>query len=165
VLESHTSTSAAGDFAATDMLHRRVPLPHWFQFVMGESIVFIKTNSPLVDLALDSPVLSSSSIGEAGAEIWEIAVEVQNETASSLGWEEADGFEIHSFGPSRSLRMDSGSWFAHTPPSLSGVGFAMISGDESSQIRQLAGLLDKIVLFLGDGGSRSDSFRERGVSA
>ena len=84
------------------------------------------------------------------AEVWEIAVEVRSETASLLDREAKNGFDDYWIGPSRSLRMNSGSWFAYTPPVLDGVGFAMIAGDECSQILQLTAFLNNIMIFLGD---------------
>jgi hypothetical protein len=164
VLESTTSALPA-DFAATDMMHRRVPLLHRFQLVLGESNVLIKTDSQLINAALGSCARSSDPLDNDYDAVWEIAVEVQNQSALLPGWRETDGFEIYSFGSSRSLRLDGGSWFAHTPPLLSGVGFVMISGDESCQIRQLARFLDKIMLFFGDNESRPNSFTEREVHA
>jgi hypothetical protein len=157
VVEFDIAATAPADFAATDMLHRRIPLTYQFRFMMGESILFIKTNTPLIHAALGGHVRGASSIGEAGAAAWEIAVEVQSENASLPGAEKAEGFETCSFGPSKSLRMGSGSWFAYTPPSLSGVGFAMVSRDESCQIRELAAFLDKIMLFLSDNETQSNS--------
>ena len=165
MVEFDISATAPADFAATDMLHRRIPLTYQFRFMMGESILFIKTNSRLINAALGGHVRGSASIGEAGAAVWEIAVEVQNENASLSDREEAEGFETYSFGPSRSLRMDSGSWFAYTPPSLSGVGFAMVSSDESCQTLELAAFLEKIVLFLGENETQANSSLEREVPA
>ena len=162
MLESLT-TAPQADFAATDMMHRRIPLLHRFQLMLGDSIVAIKTDSPLMNEALGSCVGSIGSSCNADSAVWDIAVEVRNEAAPLQGCDEMDGFETCCFGSGRSLRLESGSWFAHTPPSLSGVGFAMISGDESCQIQQLEAFLDRIVLFLGDGESRPNSFMKHGV--
>jgi len=61
----------------------------------------------------------------------------------------------HRFGPSFALRLGSGSWFAHTPPSLSGAGFAMVNGTERDRIHQLSVYLRAIAQFLHDAGARS----------
>jgi len=61
--------------------------------------------------------------------------------------------------------MSSGSWFAYTPPSLDGVGFAMIAGDECSQIRQLASYIGNVNLFLRESTTQSRVELESEVQA
>jgi hypothetical protein len=108
---------------------------------------------------------SSGLIAEAGTSVWEIAVELRNETVFLLNVEMTDSFDAYFFGPSRSLRMSTGSWFAYTPPSLSGVGFAIVHGDECCQLRQLIAFIEKIKLFVGDFKVESPSQAEREVLA
>jgi hypothetical protein len=165
VVKSQITTNSAAQYAATDMLHRRVLLPYRFELLLGTSTVLIKTDAALMKMALSGYSRSSMLVGEVFAAVWEIAVEVQSNTAAQPHCEAANGFDDYWVGPSRSLRMSSGSWFAYTPPSLDGVGFAMIAGDECSQIAQLAALLDNIKLFLGDSAALNRSKLECEVPA
>ena len=165
MVESQITTKAQFQYAASDMLHRRVLLPYTLQLLLETSIVLLKTDSPLMKVALGSHARSSTSMGEVYTAVWEISVEVRSDSASVPDWETANGFDDYWVGPSRSIRMSSGSWFVFTPPSLDGVGFAMIAGDESSQIQQLGAFLSHIKLFLGDSAARNRSRLEREVPA
>jgi hypothetical protein len=165
VVESQAVTRAPAAFAATDLLHRRIQLPYRFQLGLERSNVLVKTDSPLMWRVLRSSAESSGLIAESGVAVWEIAVEVQNEATSSLSVEMTDSFDAYSFGPSRSLRMSSGSWFAYTPPSLNGVGFAIVSGDECCQVRQLLAFFERIKFSIGEGEPESNSLVEREVLA
>ena len=117
MLESQIITKARIQFSATDMLHRRVLLPYELQLSLGTSNVLIKTDSPLMKMALGGHADSSTLVGEAFGAVWEIVVEVRSDTATLLDWEAANSFDDYRIGPSRSLRMSSGSWFAYTPVS------------------------------------------------
>lgn len=145
--------------AATDLLRRRIRLAHSFQFVLGESSVCIKTDSELIGKALDRLSLPIDLSGGAANGIWEIAVESygESQTAQSTA-NELEPVEIHRFGPSVALRMGSGSWFAHTPPSLNGAGFAMLNGATQDRVDRLAGYLRAIFSLVG--GDRSPSIPE-----
>ena len=154
--EKHFNIAATAATASTDLLHRRILLPYSFRFVLGESAVCIKTNSALMGNALlGLEVTADPAGGEADAE-WEIAVETQGEARMAhLTGPEVSLFEVHRFGPSCAVRMDSGSWFAHTPPSLNGVGFAMVAANERDQIHQLSIYFRIILHVLDQCNSRS----------
>ena len=139
-------------FAATDMLHRRIELPHRFELVVGGLFLLIKTDSMLMEHALNGLLGSIGSIAAGDSVEWEIAVEVHIRTERRPVEARLEACETYSFGPSRSLRMNTGSWFAHTPPSLSGVGFAFVTGNECHQTRQLASYLKTILRFLDESG-------------
>ena len=89
-------------FAATDMLHRRVLLPYEYQLLLGTSNVLIKTDSLLMKMALGIHARGSALAGEVFTAVWEIAVEVRSETASLLDWEATNSFDDYRIGPSRS---------------------------------------------------------------
>lgn len=137
---------AAMDAAAsTDLLHRRAVLPYCLRFVLRGSSVCVKTDSPLMSEALRGLNLLSDLSGRAADAEWEIAVEASGKGEAAVRHGAGtEPIEIYRFGPSRALRMSSGSWFAHTPPSLSGVGFAMVAGNECDQIHQLCVYLSAI---------------------
>jgi hypothetical protein len=149
VVDPQAGSRAIG-FASTDMLHRRIALPYRFQVELERLKVLVMTDSLLMEQAFSGCVRSSCLMAEGDAAVWEIAVEAQNETDCPAGEELADDFDVYSFGPSRSLRMSSGSWFAYTPPSLSGVGFAIVVGDECCRVRQLREFVERIRLFAGE---------------
>ena len=155
MLESNTLAADTFRFAATDMLHRRVSLPSHFYFVLGERAVRIKTDSRLIGKAIRSAKLRVVAISESASVEWEIAVEVCGDPLA-LGIE-AFGQQVETcwFGPSCSARLADGSWFAHTPPSLNGVGFAMVTGDEWHQVQQLSLYLRTILSFVVGNSSRS----------
>jgi hypothetical protein len=156
VLEKDSSIAAKTAAASTDLLHRRVLLPYALRLILRDSTLCIRTDSALMSEVLGNLNLPCDpSDGVANAE-WEIAVETQREavTAMSLGTE-IEPVEIFRFGPSCALRMGSGSWFAHTPPSLNGVGFAMVGGTERDQIDQLSAYLRAILSLIDEGGARS----------
>jgi len=142
--------------AATDLLHRRVVLPYSSKFSLKESLVRIRTDSPLMSKACQSLEAPPALAGGVANVEWEIAVETQGEIeAAVLAEPEISSCEVHRFGPSFALRLGSGSWFAHTPPSLSGAGFAMVNGTERDRIHQLSVYLRAIAQFLHDAGARS----------
>jgi hypothetical protein len=156
MLERDSSIAQKVAAAATDLLHRRIPLPYSFQFVLGEFAVCIETDSGLMGEALHSFNLSVDFTGGAANAEWEIAVETHDESEAAAFQEAAtELIEVNRFGPSCALRMSSGSWFAHTPPSLNGVGFAMVVGNECDQIDQLAVYLRAILSLVDEGSARS----------
>jgi hypothetical protein len=53
-----------------------------------------------------------------------------------------------------------GSWFAHTPPSLNGVGFAMVTGDDCHQVQQLAIYLKTIQRFVAENTTQTNRSTE-----
>jgi hypothetical protein len=142
--ETKPNASKAIPFAATDMLHRRVPLTYRVGFILQGRTLLVTTNSLLLEEALNGFTETLGAIDEGHAE-WEIAVEVQNGALDPASELRESEFELHTFGPSRALRMDTGSWFAYTPPSLSGVGFAMVAGNECHQTSQLAAYLKAVM--------------------
>jgi len=144
-----------GQFAATDMLHRRAPLPFRFQLALGESAVCIKTDSGLMGEALRGLGLSVGSNTDLGDAEWEIAVEEWDESSPLPTETEEEDSETYCVGPSRSFRIADGSWFAHTPPSLSGVGYAMVAGGECNQVQQLGIYIKTILRFVADGNAES----------
>jgi hypothetical protein len=149
--EKYSNIAKKSAAAPTDLLHRRVPLLYSFQIVYGGLVVCIRTNLPLMSKACQIQEVSSiSEDGQANA------IEVQEEQieATHLADRRADSFEVHQFGPSHALRMNSGSWFARTPPSLDGVGFAMVTGNEQDQIGQLSTYLRTILQFLDNAGAQ-----------
>jgi hypothetical protein len=156
VPEKHSNIAATTIAASTDLLHRRIPLPYSFRFVLGEFAVCIETDSALMREALLSLEMTADPVsGEANAE-WEIAVETQEEARTAYRTEPGTSpFEVYRFGPSSAVRTDSGSWFAHTPPSLDGVGFAMVTGNERDQVNQLAVYLQTILILLEQSGEKS----------
>ena len=153
-------TEAPVQFAATDMLHRRVRLSLRFQLPLEEAVINVKTNSTLIGeviLQLNSDFLP---IEDCGVAEWEIAVEECNEVAHSPIDSVEGECETCCFGPSRSIRMNNGSWFAHTPPSLSGVGFALVTGGECQQVQHLATYIEMICRFVGSNSTEPDVLTE-----
>jgi hypothetical protein len=143
--------------ASTDLLHRRILLDYSFQFVLGESAVRIETDSALMGKALHILNLPADLTRRAALGKWEIAVETYEEPKQNLFHGTATKLiEFHGFGPSCAIRMSNGSWFARTPPSLSGVGFAMVGGNARAQINQLAVYLRAVVSFVDERGARSN---------
>lgn len=163
--ESRAVAATPAQFAATDMLHRRVPLSCHFHFVMGERAVRIKTDSGLIGKAIRRVKLPTDATWERRVAEWEIAVEVCGECFPQSLEDAEEQFETCRFGPSRSVRMVDGSWFAHTPPSLNGVGFAMVTGNECHQVQQLAIYLRAVLSFVDGNQFRSDFLAECEVSA
>jgi hypothetical protein len=156
VLERDSTIAQKAAAASTDLLHRRILLPYSFQFVLSESSICIRTDSTLIREALYSLNIPADLTGGVANAEWEIAVETQGESEAAMyHGAEIEPIEVYRFGPSFALRMGSGSWFARTPPSLNGVGFAMVVGTEHDQIDQLSVYLRAIVSFLEDGGARS----------
>lgn len=157
--EPKGTASNSSSFAATDMLHRRVPLPYRVKISVNGQSRFIKTNSPLMAEALNSIEIAAGAICDTMAE-WQISVEVrQDDTQRSI--EQAKlRVDTYHFGPSRALRISGGSWFAYTPPSLHGVGFAIVAGDECSQTRQLAAYLKAVVLLQANGNTATSCASE-----
>jgi hypothetical protein len=139
--------TARAQFAATDMLHRRVPLPFRFQFALEGSAVFIKTNSMLIGEALRNYEPGRGRSSECGVTEWEISVEICDECFPLSTEAAEEQSETYWFGPSWSVRMIDGSWFTRTPPSLNGVGFAFVAGNECQQVQQLATYLRTIQSF------------------
>lgn len=142
--------------ASTDLLHRRIAMPYSFQLRVGDSAVRVKTDFAPMSKALLSLKTTTDPAGEEANAQWEIAVETHGETeVADLPEAETGLFEVHHFGPSCAIRMESGSWFAHTPSSLNGVGFALVNGTERDQVRQLSVYLRTIAHFLDNAGARS----------
>ncbi|MFZ1084095.1 MAG: hypothetical protein WAN35_03920 [Terracidiphilus sp.] len=157
MLERDSAIAPKAATASTDLLHRRILLAYSFQIVLGEFSVRIETDSALMDKALYSLNLPADLTGREALGKWEIAVETYGESKASLSHGTAtELIEVHRFGPSCAIRLSSGSWFAHTPPSLNGVGFAMVAGNERDQIDQLAVYLRAVVSFIDEDGARSD---------
>ena len=146
MLERDSSVAQKAAAASTDLLHRRIPLPYSFQFVLRDSAICVRTDSTLMGEALYSLNIPADLTGGVANAEWEIAVETQRESEAAMCHEtETEPIEV----------CRSGSWFAHTPPSLNGVGFAMVVGTERDQIDQLSVYLRAIVSLLDDGGARS----------
>ncbi len=148
-------------YSATDLLHRRTPLAHRFRVAMGATHLEIETNSPQMGQAI-CPFQAWETIhGQSACAKWEIEVEVRAEEETCFSPMDAESFdEMHSFGPSRSFRMEDGSWFAHTPPSMDGVGFVFVTGDECHQVRKLKSYLDLVHRFVV--GADVEGFRAEG---
>ncbi len=131
-------------YSATDLLHRRTPLVHRFHAGMDGTCVEVDTNSPWMGHAIRAFEARNACYGHKWAK-WEIEVEVRGEEEScSSPMDEESGYETCSFGPSRSCRMEDGSWFAHTPPSIDGVGFVLVTGDGFRQAAKLKLYLDLV---------------------
>ncbi|MGA3080377.1 MAG: hypothetical protein ABSD44_03225 [Terracidiphilus sp.] len=157
MLERDSSTAQKAVAASTDLLHRRILLPYSFQFVLSESSVCIRTDSTLIREALDSLNIQADLVGVVANVEWEIAVETQRESEAAMCHRaEIEPIEVYRFGPSWALRMNSGSWFAYTPPSRNGVGFAMVVGSERDRIDRLSVYLRAIMSLLDDAGARSN---------
>ena len=155
MLKRDSSVAQKAAAASTDLLHRRIGLPYIFQFVLRDSAICVRTDSTLIGEALYRLNLPADLTGEASNGEWEIAVEIHGELEAALFRGAAtEPIEVDLFGPSCALRMGSGSWFARTPPSLNGVGFAMVDGSTRDQIDQLSVYLRAIVSLLDDGGAR-----------
>jgi hypothetical protein len=136
-------------FAATDLLHRRILLPFRFQCAYRNSAVTIETNSELIGDAIRRLECAVDDKGLAVSGRWEITVEALRAGCEfQPGDHTGGGFETFCFGSSRSLRIGDGSWFAHPSPSIDGVGFVMVSGDECHQLRQLILYLREALAFL-----------------
>jgi hypothetical protein len=164
VLERDSSFYLKDAAAATDLMRRRILLPHSFHFVLSKFAVCIATDSTAVGEALHRLGIPSGEGSRVTNAKWEIAVETQCEAGAPLFAElEIDPIEVHHFGASYAIRMGSGSWFAQTPPSLNGVGFAMVTGNERDQIDQLAVYLRAIISFFDDGGLRLKNGDERSI--
>lgn len=158
MLEKESSIAQKGAATSTDMLHRRVLLPYSFQLVLRTSSVCIRTDSTLILEALSSLNIPADFTGEAANGEWEIAVETYGEIDTALcNVAKIEPIEFCRFGFSCSLRMGNGSWFAHTSPSLNGVGFAMVAGNTSDQINQLAFYLRTVVSLVDKGCAQSIS--------
>jgi hypothetical protein len=156
VLERDSSVAQKAAAASTDLLHRRIPLPYSFQLVLRDSAICVRTDSTLMGEALYSLNIPADLTGGVANVEWEIAVETQRESEAAMcHGTETDPIEVCRFGLSIALRMGSGSWFAHTPPSQNGVGFAMVVGTERDQIDQLSVYLRAIVSLVYEGGARS----------
>jgi hypothetical protein len=137
-------------YSATDLLHRRTALPFRFQASMGEAAIEIRTNSQLCAEAIRESRERHANRPQRRIGRWEIEVETQSpEGACVLQNDIENGCETFAFGPSRSFRMGDGSWFAHTPPAVDGVGFAFVAGDAGCQVEKLRlflGLVSEFVL-------------------
>jgi len=165
VAEARSLGTQPVEFAATDMLHRRVPLCYRFEMVSAGCLLVIKTDSlPMEDAFGGLAEYIGAVIQDDHAE-WEISVEARDRATDISDELQAEIFETFCFGPSRSVRMDTGSWFAHTPPSMSGVGFALVNGNECQQTLQLNAYLKMVLRFLADSGTSADRAMECEVSA
>jgi hypothetical protein len=143
------------------MLHRRTLLPFRFRCAYGNSAVTIETNSELIEDALRRLECTVDEKRLAVSGNWEITVETfEDRCEFRPDGHTGGGFETFHFGSSRSLRMDDGSWFAHTLPSLDGVGFVLMSGSECHQLRQLTLYLRVALAFLFDRSGDLPSARE-----
>jgi hypothetical protein len=132
--------------ADTDMLRRRLPLTRQYLFIWKDIVIAIKTDSALIGRAvheMEEPECRSDIAHQA---TWEIAVEASGagETIQPPSTQ-AEAFETCRFGPSRGVRTVTGSWFACTPPSFSGVGFANVIGNEDQQVNQLIDFIQIIL--------------------
>ena len=156
MLEKHTVSADKAVAAATDLMQRRILLPYSFQILHREFAIGIKTNCVLLSEAFHRLELPLDQTCQSESAIWEIAAETRGEAGASLiSRPDIDLIEIYRIGPSCAARMDSGSWFALTPPSLNGVGFAMVTGNERDQIHQLSSYLRTVLRFLDDACGRS----------
>lgn len=165
MLNNNASLASTASYAASDMLHRRVPLPYLYDLPFGDSTIAIATDSLLIGEALFR--VTGSIVmhrWRAGAE-WEITVEAQDEGVAFPAEEVEQRAGFYDFGPSRSLRLENGSWFAHTPPSISGIGFAFVSGSKSRQVMQIARYLKMILAFVGDSADPATPSAEGGGAA
>ncbi len=160
MIEPRNAATSQAQFAATDMLHRRVPLSSHFHVVLGDRAVRIKTDSWLIGKAIRSVKLPTHPPSESGVAEWEISVEVRNGSLAPPIDSEGEQVETHCFGPSCSVRLADGSWFAHTPPSLNGVGFAMVTGDDCHQVQQLAIYLKTIQRFVAENTTQTNRSTE-----
>ena len=165
MVEARSLAIAPVEFAATDMLHRRVPLRHRCELGAGGSLFVIKTDLPLMEEALNALAGRMEVIAPNYDAQWEISVEASDRAAHFPDAVQTESFETFCFGPSRSVRMGAGSWFAHTPPSMSGVGFVMVNGNECQRTLQLVVYLKMVLCFLVDSGTTANSAVECEVSA
>ncbi|MGD0829757.1 MAG: hypothetical protein ABR907_02360 [Terracidiphilus sp.] len=158
MLEKGFNIAKAHVAAATDLLHRRVPLPYSYQIALENTVGRIMTDSKLIYKALQClGEHGSHPVSEVNAE-WEIAVEDHSVPRLAHTIELAgNSIEVHRIGPSRAVRMENGSWFAHTPPSLCGVGFAIVNGNEREQTDQLSTYLHAVRHLVGETSVQSIS--------
>jgi hypothetical protein len=149
VLEAMEDLLNGAAYSATDWLHRRTALPLGFRGVMGGTAIEVRTNSRLFADAIRGLMQRDSSLRLGRAARWEIEVEVQiHDEASMTVSHGEDGCERFSFGPSCSIRMGDGSWFAFTPPCIDGVGFVFVAGGEDYQAKRLRSFLASVVEFV-----------------
>jgi hypothetical protein len=160
VYKTRNPAKAPAQFAATDMLHRRVCLPLRLQLPLQDAAIDVKTNSILMGEAILERKPNVSSMEDCCVAEWEIAVEECNEFAPSPIKSAEEEFETCCFGPSCSIRMNNGSWFAFTPPLLSGVGFAIVTGGECQQVQQLATYIEMICSFVSSNSTELDPLME-----
>jgi hypothetical protein len=165
VAEARSLARKLVEFADTDMLHRRAPLRYRCEMGLGGSFVAIKTDSPLMEEALAGLAGCIGAIAQDDHAEWEISVEARDLAAHFADEVQAETFETGCFGPSRSVRMSTGSWFAHTPPSMSGVGFVMVNGNGCRRTLQLVAYLKMVLRFLAESPTTADDAMECEVSA
>jgi hypothetical protein len=145
VPEFDLSTTPA--FAATDMLHRRTLLPYAFVAWPGALSIAVRTNDAAIAHAFVKENGGHRVASAISGSEWLIEIAVTDSLARDSGLEHWMGdAEFFSFGSSRSIRFANGSWFARTPPSGDGVGFAWISGDADRQQRQFGDFLRIVAL-------------------
>lgn len=147
--EMNRLVDKSGGYAASDMLHRRIALPYSELFVLKVLPIRVKTDSALITEALRLLGASTVQANLAAISEWEIAVE-SGETKLPNSDADSGDLEVVHFGPSRAIRTNDGSWFAHTPPSTNGVGFAVVRGSQRDQVNHLADYIQTVALFLED---------------
>ena len=158
MFERDSSITPKSAAASTDLLRRRVLLPYALRLILRDSSICIRTDSALMSEVLNNLNLQCDHSGVVANAEWEIAVETKREAEADLSLgTEFEPVEIYHIGPSCALRMCGGSWFAHTPPSLCSVGFAMVAGNEREQIDQLTLYFRAIMSLLEKDGARSNS--------
>jgi hypothetical protein len=142
-LDSPTRTSVGR--AETDTIHRRTPLPYAIQVSAGDFALTVRTNFAGIKGALEERACDPGLV----AAQWEIEVAPRADGATRCqALAGPPELEFFAFGPSRALRLSDGSWFAHTPPSMNGAGFAWVAGDEAEQTRQVARYMRAVLKFV-----------------
>jgi len=144
------SRSTSPVFAATDMLHRRTPLPHSFVARCGVLSVAIRANDPVVAQGFLEENAEDRLAPAISGNEWQIEITLDDSANSAAFEHRTWGAEVFAFGPSRAIRFANGSWFAHTPPSADGVGFFRLSVDANSRLRQFEDLLRDVASFVLD---------------
>lgn len=161
--EASRIADAEIECAETDMMHRRTLLPYAVPIDLDGVPLLVRSNSAVLHEGVRLLRLPSQLARVPVRAEWQIEVEASGEPCECPG--RSSAVELFAFGPSRSLRMANGSWFAWTPPQANGVGFAFVCGNATEQATQLAEYLRTIADFVSEHkGTRKDTACFEGVA-
>jgi hypothetical protein len=152
-----SQNAASARYSDSDVLHRRTSLQFRTEIRWRGSMICVLSNSSHMKEALRKLNYEDcSACGSCAGIEWEIEVEVGRSGHSER---EEEDREIILMGSSRALRMDDGSWFAHTLPSRRGVGFVFVPESECHQARRITAYLACVFRFVSDDESESTHAR------